>query len=292
MPFADVNGLTLFHDERGTGEPLLCVMGLASDHQAWALQLDAFAERFRTIVFDNRDVGASTICEEDYEIADLAADALALADHLELERFHLLGVSLGSCIAQRVALAVPRRVHTLTLAATWAHSAPAFSEMRARVWEREVRRSTREEFLEEFMLLTLSEGLFETEEAVATVKRMTLENPNPQPSDALIRQIRSMARHDVRDQLPELRMPVHVIAGDRDLLIPPWKSEEVAQYVDDATLTVLRGIGHAMNLERRSVQRGCARLVRRTSVRVIPSPCQTCRTRRRTRTSGSRVTRR
>ena len=45
-------------------------------------------------------------------------------------------------------------------------------------------------------------------------------------------------------------MPVHVIAGDRDLLIPPWKSEEVAEYVDDATLTILKGIGHAMNLER------------------------------------------
>ncbi|MEJ7892630.1 MAG: alpha/beta hydrolase [Solirubrobacteraceae bacterium] len=45
-------------------------------------------------------------------------------------------------------------------------------------------------------------------------------------------------------------MPVHVIAGERDLLIPPWKSEEVAQYVADASLTVLRGIGHAMNLER------------------------------------------
>ena len=45
-------------------------------------------------------------------------------------------------------------------------------------------------------------------------------------------------------------MPVHVIAGDRDLLIPPWKSEEVAERVEDSTLTILRGIGHSMNLER------------------------------------------
>ncbi len=250
MPFADVNGLRLFHDEQGSGAPLLCIMGLASDHRAWALQMDAFAEQHRTIVFDNRDVGASTICEDDYAIADLAADAIGLADHLGLERFHLLGISLGSCVAQRVALAIGDRVHTLTLAATWAGTAPAYSEMRSRVWEREVRRSTREEFLEEFMLLTLSEQLFESEEAVDTVKRMTMENPDPQPTEALVRQIRSMSRHDVRDRLSELRMPVHVIAGDRDLLIPPWKSEEVAQYVDDATLTLLRGIGHAMNLER------------------------------------------
>ena len=250
MPHADVNGVRLFHDERGEGEPLLCVVGLASDHRAWGLQMDAFAERYRTIVFDNRDIGSSTICDADYEIADLAADTLALADHLELERFHLLGMSLGSCVAQRVALAAPERVHTLTLAATWAGTATAYSEMRARVWEREVRRGTREDFLEEFMLLTLSESLFESDEAVETVKRMTLENPDPQPVEALIRQIRSMARHDVRDRLPELEMPVHVIAGDRDLLIPLWKSEEVAEYVERSTTTVLRGIGHAMNLER------------------------------------------
>jgi pimeloyl-ACP methyl ester carboxylesterase len=250
VPLADVNGVRLFHDERGEGEPLLCVMGLASDHRAWALQMDAFSERHRVIVFDNRDIGESTICEDDYEIADLADDTVALADHLGLERFHLLGISLGSCVAQHVALRIPERVHTLTLAATWAGTATAFSEMRARVWEREVRRSSREEFLEEFMLLTLSEQLFETEEAVETVKRMTLENPNPQPIEALIRQIRATARHDIRDRLPELRMPVHVIAGDRDLLIPPWKSEEVAEYVDGASLTMLRGIGHSMNLER------------------------------------------
>jgi pimeloyl-ACP methyl ester carboxylesterase len=250
MPLAAVNGLELFFSEQGSGDPLVCIMGLASDSQGWAVQQQAFAEHFRTIVFDNRDVGRSTICEDDYEIADLADDAIALADHLELDRFHLLGISLGSCVAQRVALAIPERIRTLTLAATWAGTTPAYSEMRARVWEREVRRSSTEEWLEEMMLLTMSEAAFTTREGVDELKRMALENPHPQPTEALIRQIRSMSHHDVRDRLPELTMPVHVIAGDRDLLIPHWKSQEVAEGVNDATLTTLPGIGHSMNLER------------------------------------------
>jgi pimeloyl-ACP methyl ester carboxylesterase len=250
VPFADVNGLRLFHDEQGTGPPLLCVMGLASDHQAWGLQLPAFAERFRTIVFDNRDTGQSTMCDADYEITDLADDALALADALQLDAFHLLGISLGSAVAQHVALRAPERIRTLTLAATWGGTAPAYARMRADVWEREVRRSTTEEWLEEMMLLTLSEQLFESEEAIAEIKRMTVENPHPQPTDALIRQIRATSRHDVRDRLGELQMPVHVISGDRDVLIPVWKGEEVAERVEHATMTVLRGIGHAMNMER------------------------------------------
>jgi pimeloyl-ACP methyl ester carboxylesterase len=250
VPFADVNGLRLFHDEQGSGDPLLCVMGLATDHQGWGLQMPAFAERYRTIVFDNRDTGQSTMCDADYEITDLADDTVALADALGLERFHLLGISLGSTVAQHVALRIPDRIETLTLAATWGGTAPAYAKMRADVWEREVRRSTAEEWLEEMMLLTLSERMFESEEAIGEIKRMTAENPHPQPTDALIRQIRATSRHDVRDRLDELQMPVHVIAGDRDVLIPVWKSEEVAERIENATFTVLRGIGHAMNMER------------------------------------------
>jgi pimeloyl-ACP methyl ester carboxylesterase len=250
MPHADVGDLRLYYEEHGAGEPLLCVMGLASDAQAWGLQLPAFSERFRTIVFDNRDVGRSTICTADYAIEDLAGDALGLADALGLDAFHLLGISLGSATAQHVALRAPERVRTLTLAATWAGTAPAYARMRADVWEREVRRSTAEEWLEEMMLVTLTEHVFESEEGLAELKRMTLDNPHPQPTEALIRQIRATSHHDTRDRLGELDMPVHVIAGDRDVLIPSWKGEEVAERVHDATFTVLRGIGHAMNMER------------------------------------------
>jgi pimeloyl-ACP methyl ester carboxylesterase len=250
VPYAEINGTRLFHDERGEGDPLICVQGLASDHGAWGLQLDAFAERFRTIVFDNRDVGRSDPCEEDYDVADIGSDVLALADHLELDRFHLLGASLGSAACQHAALAQPDRIRTLTLVATWAGTSHAYSELRARVWEREVRRCTREELLEHVLLRTISEDVIQDDETIDALKQMALENPHPQPADALIRQIRAMERHDVRDRIGELHMPVHVIAGDRDVLIPLWKSEEVAQLIHGSTLTRLRGTGHALNAER------------------------------------------
>lgn len=250
MPSADVNDLRLHYEVHGDGEPLLCVMGLASDSQAFGMQFDALAADFQVVVFDNRDVGRSSRCQADYAVADMAADTLALADALGLRDFHLLGISLGSAVAQHVALRAPERVRSLTLAATWARFAPAWARLRAHTWEREALRGSREELLEELMLLTLSERVFESDEGIAQMKRMSLDNPHPQQLDALIRQMRAMEHHDVLDRLDELRMPVHVIAGDRDLLIPPWKSEEVAERVPDSTLTVLRGVGHAMNMER------------------------------------------
>ena len=116
MPTAEINGLTINYDVQGEGEPLLCIMGLGADSLAWALQLPAFAGQFRTVVFDNRDVGQSSYADGAYEIRDMAQDALGLADHLGLGSFHLLGVSMGGAIAQELALAVPERVRTLTLA--------------------------------------------------------------------------------------------------------------------------------------------------------------------------------
>ena len=110
MPTADVNGQTLYYEVHGEGEPLLCVMGLASNTLSWLPQLPAFAAAHRTVIFDNRDVGQSSMAEAPYEISDMAADALALADALELDSFHLLGVSSSSASASASASAATSEI--------------------------------------------------------------------------------------------------------------------------------------------------------------------------------------
>ena len=249
MPFAEVNGVRLYYAEHGEGEPLILVMGLGADHLSWAFQLGPFSERFRTIVFDNRDAGRSTRPEADYALADMAQDILALADHLELESFHLLGLSMGSAISQHVALAAPERVKTLTLAASWAGASDAYGAMRTAAWERDVHNSTPEEWLEVMMTLTLSERFFATPGAVEQFKRLALAAPHPQPPEAFVRQARASAGHDVRDRLHELTMPVHVISGAQDILIPAWKQRELAELIRGAELTVLEDAAHSMHLE-------------------------------------------
>ena len=119
MPFTEACDRRLYYEEHGEGEPLLLVMGLGADSLAWALQVKAFAERYRMVMFDNRDVGRSEIVEDEYEITDMAADTIALADELGLESFHLVGLSMGGAISQELALAAPERVRSLTLCVTW-----------------------------------------------------------------------------------------------------------------------------------------------------------------------------
>jgi 3-oxoadipate enol-lactonase len=249
MPLFENDGRPLYYEVHGDGEPLLCVMGLSADHLGWMLQVPAWSARFRTVVFDNRDVGQSFRAVGPYEVADMARDTLALADALGLERFHLLGMSLGGTIAQEVALAAPERVRTLTLVVTYAWAGRWGREF-ARLWGRAAERRDDEEHLDWLILQTVSQEFYENPHAVEAMRNLLLANPHPQPRDAFVRQLDAGARHDTRARLASLAMPVHVIGGERDLLVPAFKSEEIAALIPGAQLTILPGGPHGLNVER------------------------------------------
>jgi 3-oxoadipate enol-lactonase len=248
MPTIEANGQTLYYEVHGEGEPLVLVMGLAADTMAWAMQVPSFSARYRTIIFDNRDVGQSSMAAGRYEITDMAQDTLALADGLELESFHLVGVSMGGAIAQEVALAAPDRVRTLTLAMTWPRGG-AWAAKLSELWSARVEHMSREERVDELMLLTLSEDFFENADGVAWLRDLMLQNPHPQSADAFARQLDASSRHDTRERLGRLAIPTHVIGAEHDILVPVWKSSELAELIPGARLSVIDAGPHGANLE-------------------------------------------
>lgn len=249
MATIEIDGRTLYYEVHGDGEPLLCIHGLSVDTLGWALQLPAFTERHRTVIFDNRDVGQSSQAGADYEVADMAADALAVADAAGLERFHLLGISMGGAIAQELALAAAERILTLTLVVTFPRGG-AWARGLSESWGARVREMPRERHVEELLLLNLSEEFYENTEAVDFARKMMLDNPNPQPPEAFARQLAASSRHDCLERLPDLELPVHVIGGEHDILVPIWKSRELAEAIPGARLSVLERAPHGLPLER------------------------------------------
>ena len=249
MPTVEANGLRLHYEVEGEGEPLLCVMGLGADHSAWALNVSTWAKTHRVVVFDNRDVGQSSYVDEQYEVTDMAADALALADALELDSFHLVGLSLGGAISQELALAAPERVRTLSLAVTYGGNG-GWGRQRAKVFRRIFEGDlTREERVDFLMALVYSDIVFDREGFHEAARTAMLEHPHPQSNEAFIRQLEASARHEARDRLGELSMPVQVIGAKRDVMVPSHRSDELAALIPDAKLTVL-DCGHACNVER------------------------------------------
>jgi pimeloyl-ACP methyl ester carboxylesterase len=248
MPHADLNGLELHYDVHGEGDPLICVHGLGCDRRAWVLQIQPFSQQFRSVFFDNRDVGQSSRATDDYTTGDMAQDVLALADHLELERFHLLGISLGGMVSQQVALAAPERVRTLTLAVTHG-GVQRGGRLRGHLLGAYARHLPREDQVDNLLYLCYTEAFFENEEMFQFMRNALLDDPYPQEPEAFARQAAAGANHDVRDRLGELTMPVHVIGAERDLMIPVWKSRELASLIPGARLTIIEGQGHGVMWE-------------------------------------------
>ena len=249
MPTAEVNGQTLYYEIHGEGEPLLCVHGLSVNTLGWALQVQAFAEGHKTLIFDNRDVGQSWMAGGEYDVSDMADDALGLAESLELDSFHLLGISMGGAIVQEMALKAPERVRSLTLAVTFA-SGGAWGRKLGEVWGARRQKQSQEEHIDELLLLNLSEEFYENADAVEYIRGMMLADPHPQPPEAFARQLRASSRHDARERLGSLSMPVHVIGGEHDILVPVWKSQELHELIPGSKLTLLPGSPHGINLER------------------------------------------
>ena len=249
VPTAEAKGQRLYYEVHGEGEPLLCVMGLGADSRAWIPEIGNWKGERRVVVFDNRDVGRSSHVEKPYEVTDMANDSLALADHLELESFDLVGMSLGGAIAQEMALAAPERVRTLSLVVTYGGSGP-HGEARARVLGKAVSALNEEERVDFLMMLTFSEAFFGQTEQFTRLRQILLDDPYPQPPEAFARQLAAAGRHETRDRLGQLSMPVQVIGAERDQMVPVWKSAELAGLIPGARLTILEGAPHAVNIER------------------------------------------
>ena len=115
-----VGDIAVAVQEYGDGEPLLIINGTSQSLGFWAETAVVFASSYRVITYDLRGLGGSERGSGDMSVASLAADAVGLLDALGIERTHVLGYSLGSAIAQELALAAPERVASAVLLCTWA----------------------------------------------------------------------------------------------------------------------------------------------------------------------------
>ena len=109
------NGTEFWVERRGNGREVLLIAGLGDPAEAWQPQLDGLADRYRLIAFDNRGAGRTPLSDDPLAVALLADDAAALLRALEIPFAHVAGFSMGSAIAQELALRHPELVASLVL---------------------------------------------------------------------------------------------------------------------------------------------------------------------------------
>jgi pimeloyl-ACP methyl ester carboxylesterase len=243
----------LYVEVHGDGPPLVLVMGIGYDATLWTLaQVPALSHMFRVVIFDNRDAGRSSKAAAPYTIADMADDAAALMDALDIDRAHLLGLSMGGMIAQEFALRHADRLHRLVLSGCGA--APvrvAFDPIRTWNWVKANDRSGEVFACQQFTWL-FSTAFLRNKEAVQQTIRLLTSNPHPVAPEAYNRQAQAYLRHDALDRLADIKAPTLVIVGEQDLLTPPWVCRELADGIRGSRFEIIKGDGssHVVPIER------------------------------------------
>lgn len=110
---------SLFNIDVGSGEPVVLLHGLAGDHRAWTPQIEALKARYRVIAFDNPGSGKSSHVAAPTNLNEIARCVLRHLDRLGVDRFQIVGRSMGGGIAQEVAFEAPERVKSLALAGSF-----------------------------------------------------------------------------------------------------------------------------------------------------------------------------
>jgi len=217
MPVARVpDDIEIYYEEHGEGEPVLLLMGTGADHTFWGPQIGPYSERFRTIVIDSRGTGRST----------RPADP----------------TTLGSAIAQEVALMAPERLLSLSLHGTWGKSDEwfirAIDTLEVPALAGEIHR-----YLNWALMWVLSPRfLAEEPEAVADIVRTYIdENPYPPSGAGVAGHTHADKLHDTLERLGEIGVRTLVTAGEMDILVPPRYGEQVARAIPGARYHLFRG---------------------------------------------------
>ncbi|AKT40004.1 alpha/beta fold hydrolase [Chondromyces crocatus] len=250
MQTARIGDLDIHYQVFGEGEPVLLIMGLGTRGDSWTPMAQALAgSGYQAIQFDNRDIGWSSLVEHpQYEIADMAEDALGLLDHLGLDQVHLVGISMGGMIAQQLLTTHPARFRKAVLLATWAGGRDVVAsppELLAPALTPGLDHDTAQRRL---LTAIAAPGFID---AHPELLAMVLEASRKRPASpaAVARQLAAVLRWSSWDKLPEVTTPTLVIHGDHDPLIPLANGQRIAERIPGARLLVLPGVGHLVPME-------------------------------------------
>lgn len=251
MAYADLENFRLFYQIRGAGEPLVLISGFASGAWIWYRQIEELAKSFQVITFDPRGIGKSEIAENTVvSIESIADDTAKILGELNITDANILGASFGGFVAQEFALKYPEKVYKLILACTsfggTQHVAPDLEVLAAFAPAQSLNSSER---VRKFILPAFTkEFAVSNEEEVEKV--CALREANNVPENVYSQQLISATTFDVKERLSELKIETLILTGDRDLVVPPQNSKNLAEVIPNSRLKIIEGGSHMFFIEK------------------------------------------
>jgi pimeloyl-ACP methyl ester carboxylesterase len=235
--------------QRGVDHPetVLLLHGMGSCGEDWELQFPALTSHYRVLAPDARGHGHSPKPPGPYSISQMAEEVAALLDDLQIPSAHVVGLSMGGCIAQQLALSHPNRVRSLVLVNTFAKIRPAglggLRRFFQRMWA--VQFGAMRD-----VGVPLLNALFPKPEQ-AELRRLGVERflANNASKDVYRAVLRATVAFDSRRELHRIACPTLIVAGDRDLTVPLACKHELHRLIPNSQLTLIPDSGHATPID-------------------------------------------
>jgi pimeloyl-ACP methyl ester carboxylesterase len=242
------DGREIYHEVHGEGPPLLLIPGLGSDVLSWGGLLTPLAQSYQVILLDNRGAGR-TRGPGPVTLEAIAADALALLEHLSHPRVHVLGHSMGGLVTLALASLAPDRLDRLILAGSFAalplRNLQLFRGMATALEQG----ADRADWYQELFAWIFSEGFLGSAAAVRAAARLAADYPLA-PTPAEFRsQVEALAARDAFAELSAVAHPTLVLAAQDDRLVLPREAQALAAALPCGTYPELPQAAHAMHLE-------------------------------------------
>ena len=271
------NGISIEVEDTGPGGPgtdrpvVLLIMGLGMQLVAWPPQLvRALVDAgYRVVRHDNRDVGLSQHLDAmgkpnliwegikyklgltlraPYSLRDMAADSLGVLDALGLDKVHVVGVSMGGMIAQRLALMAPQRVRSLTsiMSSSGAKGLPPARRSVTRTLLGRPANNSMEAVGDHYVKLfkVIGSPGFPTPEGEMRDRIRHGLQRSFHPVGTMRQMLAIVADVERADQLEKIAVPTLVLHGKADPLVPYAHGEDTARRIPGARLVGIEGMGH------------------------------------------------
>ena len=238
---------------RASRETILFHHGIGASAGIWAGWFPALADAHRLVTFDMRGYGRSHIPAADFKwsLEQMVEDLFAVADAAGLQRFHLVGESIGGTVALAAALAEPRRIATLTVS-NGAHLGASIQRVEA--WRRQLDEGGAKAWSDAFM-----RDRFHDDALSAEQRAWFAVQQEEWPRESVLNALRVLIGTDLSPRLKDIAQPTLLLHPDGSPFIPVPVMAELHRLLPDAELNV---IGHSRHGLPYSHATFCASLLR------------------------------
>lgn len=244
MPYTDLGDFRLYYNESGQGEPILWLHGFTLDHRMWQPQFDHFSQSCRVIAYDAKGHGRSDSTPTGYSRADRVEDLFRFADILKIERFHLVGLSMGGSTTVGAALKDQSRLKSLTLLSTGVAGYGAGKKLDRldRVGRREGAAAAKAKWMEWAL------AWYKTADRAPIHDRMKEMIEHYSGAVWADPMRGKYPREYDLERVHEITVPTLIVAGELDKVFVPL-ARELHDKIESSELAMYSETGHMVNLE-------------------------------------------